>query len=197
MAKGKADNRTRLLQAAERVTYRYGFGSAAIADIAKEARIPLGNVYYYFKTKDQIGDAIIDLRVLRFEGLLREFDKADSPAERLCAFVQIKIKNREGLARGGCPVGTLCSELQKHGGGAAKKSSVLFTMALGWMEAQFRALGQGADSRGLAVHLLSATQGVSVLAHTFHDPKLIDMEAARLKQWIRSLEPVRSEQGAA
>jgi len=38
------------------------------------------------------------------------------------------------------------------------------------------------------VHLLSATQGVSVLAHTFHDPGLIDLEAARLKQWIRELE---------
>jgi hypothetical protein len=36
------------------------------------------------------------------------------------------------------------------------------------------------ELRGLAVHLLSATQGVSVLAHTFHDPGLIEMEAARL-----------------
>jgi hypothetical protein len=55
------------------------------------------------------------------------------------------------------------------------------------MEAQFRELGKGAESRGLAVHLLSATQGVSVLAHTFHDPGLIEMEAARLKAWIRGL----------
>jgi hypothetical protein len=49
------------------------------------------------------------------------------------------------------------------------------------------ALGKGGDSRGLAVHLLSATQGVSVLAHTFHDPGMIKMEAARLKDWIRAL----------
>ncbi len=188
MPKTKADSRTRLLQAAEKTTYRYGFGSTAIADIAKEARIPLGNVYYYFKTKDEIGDAIVDLRVSRFRKLLQELDKADSPAERLCGFVQIKIKNREGLARGGCPVGTLCSELQKHGGAVAKKSTVLFAEALAWMETQFKALGKGADSRGLAVHLLSATQGVSVLAHTFHDPSMIEMEAARLKEWIRSLE---------
>ena len=48
-------------------------------------------------------------------------------------------------------------------------------------------MGKGADSRGLAVHLLSATQGVSVLAHTFHDPELILMEAERLKAWIRGL----------
>jgi AcrR family transcriptional regulator len=187
MPKMKADNRTRLLQAAEKATYRYGFGSTAIADIAEAARIPLGNVYYYFKTKDEIGDAIVELRVSRFRRLLRELDKTHSPAERLCGFVEIKIKNREGLARGGCPVGTLCSELQKHGGAAAKKSKVLFAEALAWMETQFEALGKGADSRGLAVHLLSATQGISVLAHTFHDPGLIEMEAARLKEWIRGL----------
>src|SRR5579864_2097733 len=104
MPKMKADNRTRLLQAAEKATYRYGFGSTAIADIAKAARIPLGNVYYYFRTKDAIGNAIVELRVSRFRRLLRELDKTDSPAERLCGFVEIMIKNREGLARGGCPV---------------------------------------------------------------------------------------------
>src|SRR5215510_4391280 len=53
MSKTKADNRKRLLHAAEQATYLYGFGSTSIADIAKKARIPLGNVYYYFKTKDR------------------------------------------------------------------------------------------------------------------------------------------------
>src|SRR5438067_13558504 len=119
MAKKKADNRARLLQAAEKTTYRYGFGNTAIADIAKEARVPLGNVYYYFKTKDEIGNAIIDLRIERLGKLLQELDQLGSPKERLCGFVQVKIKNREQLARLGCPVGTLCSELHKRGGRVA------------------------------------------------------------------------------
>jgi AcrR family transcriptional regulator len=187
MQKSRTDSHARLLEAAEKVTYRYGFETAALADIAKEAGVPLGNIYHYFKTKDEIGDAIVEHRVTRFREMLQELDKTDSPKERLCGFVQLKIKNREGLAHGGCPVGTLCSELQKFGGPAAKKSRVLFATALDWMEAQFKAIGKGADSRGLAVHLLSATQGVSVLAHTFRDPSLIDVEAARLKKWIRAL----------
>lgn len=187
MPKSKADNRTRLLQAAEKTTYRYGFGNTALADIAKEAKVPLGNVYYYFKTKDEIGDALVALRLSRFRKLLQELDKAGSPKERLCGFVQIKIKNREVLARSGCPVGTLCSELHKNGGPVAKKSTILLAEALTWMQTQFRAFGKGADSHGLAVHLLSATQGVSVLAHTFHNPDLIEIEAARLKAWIRAL----------
>jgi TetR/AcrR family transcriptional regulator, transcriptional repressor for nem operon len=189
MAKPIAENRRRLLEAAEKTTHRYGFGNTAIADIAKQAGIPLGNVYYYFKTKDEIAESIVKLRVSRFRKLLEEFDKTDSPKQRLCAFVNVKVKNREELARHGCPVGTLCSELRKLGGSAAEESTVLFRTALEWMERQFRALGQGADSRLLAVHLLSATQGVSMLAHAFRDPGLIEMEATRLQEWIRSLEP--------
>ena len=187
MPKTKVNIRARLLRSAEKTTYCYGFGSTSIADIAKGASVPLGNVYYYFKTKDEIGGAIVDLRVSRFRKLLAELGEADSPKERLCGFVQIKIRNREKLARGGCPVGTLCTELQKCGGTAARKSRVLFAEALAWMEAQFCALGKGGDARALALHLLSATQGMSVLAHTFQNPDMITMEAERLKQWIRQL----------
>src|SRR5262249_37761934 len=187
MRKLKQDNRSRLGQAAMNVSYRCGFGAATLADIAKEARVPLGNVYYYFKSKDEIGDAIIDLRLGRLRTLLQELDELPSSKDRLCGFVQLKIDRREKLARAGCPVGTLCSELHKQGGPVAMRSTVLFAEALAWLEAQFKALGKGVDSRGLAVHLLSATQGMSVLAHTFHDPGLIDIEAARLMQWIREL----------
>jgi TetR/AcrR family transcriptional regulator, transcriptional repressor for nem operon len=187
MPQKKADRRARLLEAAEKTTYRYGFGNVSIADIAQEARIPVGNVYYYFKTKAEIGQAIIDLRVSRFRKLLQEFDLADSPKERLCSFVQVKINKREELAAWGCPVGGLCSELRKLDGQVADKSQLLFGMALAWMEAQFQKLGKGGDSLGLAVHLLSATQGVSLLAHVFQDPQMIIKEAERLQVWIRSL----------
>lgn len=187
MPEMKADSRARLTEAATRVSYEHGFGEMALADVAAEARIPLGNVYYYFKTKDLIGDAIVDLRLSRFKKLLQQFDQAPSPKARLCAFVDIKIKNRRELARRGCPVGTLLSELHKLESPAAKKSTQLFKECLAWMETQFRSLGKGQESRGLAIHLLSATQGVSLLAHAFHDPALIEMEAARLKGWIQSL----------
>jgi len=187
MPKGKADSRFRLVQAAMKVTYRYGYDTAALADIAKEAKVPLGNVYYYFKTKDDIGEAIVEQRISRLRALLQELDKLDSPRERLCGFVQLKIDNREELARSGCPAGTLSSELKKHGGAVASKVTGLFAEALDWMEVQFRALGKGAESRGLAVHLLSGTQGVSLLAHVFDDAGMITMEATRLKEWIQSV----------
>jgi TetR/AcrR family transcriptional regulator, transcriptional repressor for nem operon len=187
MGRMRETARARLLDAAEKTTHRRGFASSSIADIAKEARIPPGNVYYHFKTKDEIGGAIVESRLSRFRKLLAEWNHLDSPKDRLCAYVQIKIKNRENLARDGCPVGTLCSELQKYGGPAATQSRLLFAEALTWMETQFRELGRAEDAKTLALHLLSATQGVSLLGHVFHDPSLITTEAERLKTWIHLL----------
>ena len=97
------------------------------------------------------------------------------------------LENRDVLARGGCPFGTLCSELHKEGGPLAEKSTLLFGEPLAWIEDQFRADGHGDDSRGFAIHLLSALQGVSVLAHGSREPKLVVMETSRLLDWIRAL----------
>ena len=63
MAKTHIDKRSRLVNAAVGLAYQNGFGATSLADIAREAEVPLGNVYYYFKTKDDIGEAIVELRL--------------------------------------------------------------------------------------------------------------------------------------
>lgn len=170
-----------------KLAYRQGFRKTTLADIAEASQVPLGNVYYYFKTKDDIGEAILEQRMLEFRALSEKWNLAGSPKERLQAFVQMTLDNREMLARGGCPTGTLCAELQKEGGVLAKKAGPLLGELLAWIEAQFKGLGKGKDSAGLAVHLLSALQGVSLLAHSLGDPGLVTLEAGRLKQWIGTL----------
>jgi TetR/AcrR family transcriptional regulator, transcriptional repressor for nem operon len=187
MPKQTLDKRSRLVQTAVKLAYRYGFRNATLADIAKEARVPLGNVYYYFKTKDEICEAILQQHLLEFQALRERWEQAGSPKERLEAFVQMTLDNRDMLARGGCPIGTLCAELGKDGGDLGKKAAPLLAEPLAWLETQFLALGKEIDSKGLAVHLLSALQGVSLLAHSVRDPRLVVLETSRLKDWIRAL----------
>ena len=59
MARTHIDKRSRLVSAAVGLAYQNGFEATSLADIAREAKVPLGNVYYYFKTKDEIGEAIV------------------------------------------------------------------------------------------------------------------------------------------
>lgn len=183
----KKDSRTRLVRAAEKVTYRRGFRQTTIADIAQEAHVPLGNVYYYFKTKDEIGDAVLDRLLTGVRATLESFDVARSPKDRLCACVDAVVANKTALALSGCPVGSLCTELHKDDGALGDKATVLFGEQLAWMENQFKSFTSGGNARRLAVHLLSALQGISLLAHSFGDPDLVVGEGAELKKWIRSL----------
>ena len=187
MPKTHTDKRSRLVSAAVGLAYQNGFGATSLADIAREAEIPLGNVYYYFKTKDEIGEAIVDLRLARLSAQRQQWNEAGSPKDRLCACVQGVFENKDFLAQRGCAVGTLCSELHKAGGSVATRATEMFAQHLAWIEDQFRALGKGKDSKGLALHLLSAMQGVSILAHSFHDSGLVATETKRLKSWIHSL----------
>jgi TetR/AcrR family transcriptional repressor of nem operon len=187
MARTHIDKRSRLVSAAVGLAYQNGFGATSLADIAREAKVPLGNVYYYFKTKDEIGDAIVELRLAQLSARRQRWNEAGSPKDRLCACVQDVFENKDFLAQRGCAVGTFCSELHKAGGSVATRATEIFAQHLAWIESQFRALGKGKDSSGLAVHLLSALQGVSILAHAFHDTGLVAAETKRLKSWIRSL----------
>ena len=187
MAREHIDKRSRLVSAAVGLAYRNGFGATSLADIAREAAVPLGNVYYYFKTKDEIGEAIVELRLAELSALRGRWNEIESPKDRLCACVQYVFENKDFLAEHGCAVGTFCSELHKAGGPVATRTTEILAQHLAWIESQFRALGKGKDSDGLAVHLLSAMQGVSILAHAFHDSGLVAKETKRLKSWIRSL----------
>jgi hypothetical protein len=103
------------------------------------------------------------------------------------ALIQMVSGERETLAQSGCPIGSLCQELHKDGGPLADKSASLMAAILSWTEQQFRQLGKEKESPDLALHLVSALQGASLLTHTFHQPDLIARETHRLKKWIDSL----------
>jgi AcrR family transcriptional regulator len=187
MRTAQPDKRTRLIETAVKMAYGRGFRETSLADIAEAARVPVGNVYYYFKTKEELAEAVVEKLLEKFRAARTEWDRLSSPKERLLAFVDNIQANREQLVRGGCPLGGLCSELRKEGGALAKKSATLFTEPISWIEKQFRAAGHEKDSRELAMHLFSAFQGMAVVAHGANDPDLVVTEVKRLKVWINTL----------
>ena len=187
MAAKTQDKRTRLVETAEKLAYEHGFQTTSLADIASKAGVPLGGVYYYFKTKEALGEALVEKLSQRSSKTFEKLQGASNPRARLEGFIQGTFENRGRLARSGCPIGTLCSELHKEGGPLAESAARLFAEILAWMADQFRELGHDHDARALALQLLSSLQGASLLTHTFHDPSLMEAECKRLKHWVRSL----------
>jgi len=181
------DKRSRLVHAAADLTYAHGFGKVTLAEIAEAADVPAGGVYYYFKTKAAVGEAIVAQRRQEFQQLRARWEQADNPTGRLKAFIRSTADNREALVRGGCPVGSLCAELGKEDTPLATQAASPLRDLLGWIEAQFAALGREQEKAGLALHLLAALQGISLLANCLRDPRLVLDEATRLSAWIDGL----------
>lgn len=181
------DKRARLIDAANKLIHQQGFNQTTLADIARESEVPLGNVYYYFKTKEDIGSALIEHRAHFYRDLIDSWNKLPDPKQRILALIQMVFDEREVLAQSGCPIGSLCQELHKDGGPLAEKSATLLGAILSWSEQQFYQLGKGKESSDLALHLVSVLQGASLLTHTFNQPDLIARETARLREWINSL----------
>jgi Transcriptional regulator len=57
--------RQELLDAAEKLFGTKGYAGTAVSDIVREVGVSQGTFYYYFKSKDEIADAVIDRAVER------------------------------------------------------------------------------------------------------------------------------------
>jgi TetR/AcrR family transcriptional repressor of nem operon len=180
------DKRQRLVEGARLVLHHQGVEKTTIADIAQAADVPVGNVYYYFKTKDELVQAAIDAQAQNIETALASFDHHRSPKARLKAFLKLLTAQREIAARYGCPHGALCSELNKRDDGLGQAGAKLMQLWIDWAEEQFRSMGRR-DARDLAVALIASYQGIMLLANTFRQPELIVRETRRLDRWIDSL----------
>jgi len=182
-APGKRD---RLIAAARETIYRQGIEKTTLADIATAAGVPLGNVYYYFKTKQDIVEAVVQSHLVEARQMLAALDDAyDSPRDRLKALFGALTQQADQIARYGCPHGTLCLELDKRAD-APDLAARLMREPVDWAQRQFAALGCP-DADALAIEVIARYQGAALLSSTFRDPALMTREATRVATWLDTL----------
>jgi TetR/AcrR family transcriptional regulator, transcriptional repressor for nem operon len=182
----KQGKRQRLVAGAREALHQQGVEKTTIADIAHAADVPVGNVYYYFKTKDDLVAAAIDSHAQDVRALLESLERQRTPQARLKALVRELTSQRDLAAQYGCPLGSLCSELDKRTDGLDSTCAKLLELPIAWAEQQFRMLGRR-DARDLAVSLIASYEGIALLTNTFRDPDLMARESRRLERWIDTL----------
>jgi TetR/AcrR family transcriptional repressor of nem operon len=186
--------RDRIVEAADELFYRQGFEHTSFADVAAAVGISRGNFYHHFKSKDEILDAVIAVRLASTHAMLTRWETAgETPAERIRSFINILITNKADIKRHGCPVGTLCTELAKLGHASRGRANRLFTLFRTWLRQQFALLGREADADALALHVLARSQGVATLANAFHDEAFIKHEVNLMYEWLQSCIPAAGE----
>ncbi len=174
------------MEAAKRMVYEQGVERTTLAEVAAAADVAPGNVYYYFKTKDDLVCAAILAHADDVRAALEALEKHRTPKARLRALVRMFVDQRGQIARSGCPQGSLCSELDKRDDGLNSACSEMMRLPVEWAQRQFEQMGRR-DADELAVALIAAYQGAALLTNTFREPELMAREGRRLERWIDSL----------
>jgi TetR/AcrR family transcriptional regulator, transcriptional repressor for nem operon len=182
--------RERLVAAAAELVYHNGVETTTLAQIASAADVPPGNVYYYFKTREELLKALVESRRAEIRERLSSLERRRTPQARLKGLAELWAASSDQVAEHGCPLGCLTSELGKTHPDLGGDAAGLFEEVLAWSEQQFREMGHR-DARGLATTLFAGVQGAAVLADVLHDPELMRREVRRLDRWIDELGPQR------
>ena len=86
-------NRQRIIEAADSLFYRRGYNQTSFQDISDATGIPRGNFYYYFKTKDDILNAVVDTRIAELTVMLNNCESATDDA-KLYPSIRCSSSNR-------------------------------------------------------------------------------------------------------
>jgi AcrR family transcriptional regulator len=188
MGRKSERTRQRIVEAANRLFYHKGYNRTSFSDVVDAAGVPRGNIYYYFKTKDDILRAAIDYRVDRISGMLQGWTETyRTPVERIKRFLDILPGSVESLKQYGCPMGSLNTELGKEQRELQAKARGLFVLFEDWLADQLAELGYAGSARELARRLLAWGQGISVITHVHGDAEFLQREKARIDRWIDRL----------
>jgi TetR/AcrR family transcriptional regulator, transcriptional repressor for nem operon len=188
--------RQRLLQAAFREVYRYGFQSAGIDTILASTSVTKGALYYHFENKEALGYAIVEEIVaeLTRDRWLRPLErtKDKDPIDALIGVVQA-IPHRPRDVKGGCPLVNLTQEMSQIDEQFRKRLKRIFDA---WQEGIAMTLRRG-QSEGTvrrdlvpeesASFLIAMVEGYEVLAKNAQDAKVWNMGIKNIVDWLSSL----------
>ena len=165
-----ATNRELLVKAAASRFHRFGLPASSIANVANDAGIPTGNVYYYFRTKDALAVAVQDYWQRRTADALDDIDACHGDARsRLLEFLDRSERNAPLYAESGCPIAALSRDFRGGGSSLEPLAGRIFEQQAAWLEGQFAAIGLEKRERSTAAWaVLTAVQGGIGLAHAIN-----------------------------
>ena len=183
--------REQIVKRTDDLLYKKGFNLMSFTDIAEVADVPRGNIYYYFKTKDEVLKAVIEYRIEGMKQMLTEWEtNYPTPLQRLKRYAQIPLNEKQRVIEYGCPMGTLNSELGKSQASLQHLAKQQMDIFNNWLTKQFTLLiadqGSNQSAAELAEHLLILTQGMSVVSHIYKDESILLREVQNIEKWLDS-----------
>ncbi len=177
--------RERIVEAADRLFAEHGFAATSIADVAAAAQLLKGNLAYYFKTKQEVFDAVLLARQQRLWRELTQGLALDADAKTAITRLLAQVRSQaDHLARFGCPIGSLSTELGKTGTRLPSPAARPLVELEDYLRFQFGRVMQVGVARECAEHLLALLQGAAVVAQARRDPSVVRRQVDAASVWL-------------
>lgn len=106
--------RDKILQSGAQLIHLKGYAATGLQEILQDAGVPKGSFYFYFRSKEDFGLALVEYYQQRLAELASPVtqDKTLTPLQRLSDFFTLFRNHfaQEGFVKG-CPIGNLIQEL--------------------------------------------------------------------------------------
>lgn len=145
MSKG-ANTRLTILNKAFELIYTKGYQTTSIDEIIATTQVTKGAFYYHFKTKDEMGIAIIEeiLKPTMLQSFINPVEDSSNPIDDFYNMISYLLLEDPFLqVKYGCPVGNLTQEMTPWN---TKFSQALSELVNQWMKTIEKAIVKGQDS---------------------------------------------------
>jgi len=189
-----AATRDQILDAAARLIHLRGYHGTSLDDVLRESGVGKGNFYYYFRSKEDLGFAIIDRVVERFLERTLEpafVDPTADPLDQVRAFLDRLLEvQRQRNCVGGCPMGNLACELSDVHEGFRQRLADIFerwrvmlatTLERGRESGRLRADLDAASAAGFVV---ASLEGAILMAKVTKDISVMEKCVVELKHHL-------------
>lgn len=93
MNEKEISNRSSIIEAARRVFAKYTLRKSTMEDIAHEAKKAKSSIYYYFKSKEEIIQAVVENEIEQaLDEIIKSVGKQDTPDKKLYAYSLTRMK---------------------------------------------------------------------------------------------------------
>ncbi len=172
----------------------HGYHATSLDDVLRESGVGKGNFYYYFKSKEDLGHAILDRLV---EGLIERTlepcfsDSTMAPLAQIRCFLgRVVEAQRERNCVGGCALGNLAAELSDvHEAFRTRLAEVFSTwrarLTVALVEAQRRGdVSPTCQPEVVAQFLVAALEGAILMTKVTKDITVLEMCVAEMTRYL-------------
>ena len=159
-------NKEKILKVAYKIIYENGYNKTSVDEIISKAKVSKSNFYYYFKSKESLAIAVLDLRIEQYVNeIINETltNNKLTPLKRLESFYNKVVKfHKKNECKYGCPFGNLANELSGKNHKFRKRLAAFFEQ---WREKIELCLKDGIEKKEFSDKFNPKLFSEIILAH--------------------------------